>query len=67
MYKFILIEEESDPIKKFNKLKTRTSPVYDYHLGNDPSQIAIRHICLPIWFNQDASLTEQVIDELYSY
>ncbi len=67
LYKFILIEEESDPIKKFNKLKTRTSPVYDYHLGNDPSQIASRHICLPIWFNQDASLTEQVLDELYSY
>ncbi len=66
LYKFILIEEKQDPELKFKKLKTRTSPVYDYHLGNDPYEIASRHICLPIWYDQDNSLTEEVLAEINS-
>jgi len=66
LYKFILIEDKSDPELKFRYLKTRTSPVYDYHLGEDPQGIAKRHICLPIWFNQDSEMTNQVLDEINS-
>ena len=66
LYKFILIEEKIDPEIKFNKIRTRTSPVYDYHLGRDPSEIASRHICLPIWFNQDTSMTQEVLAEINS-
>jgi len=66
LYKFILIEEHEDPDEKFKKLKTRTSPVYDYHLGSDPSEIARRHICLPIWFKQDSSMTKEVLSEISS-
>tara|TARA_B100001758_G_C18395964_1_gene605932 strand:- start:227 stop:1279 length:1053 start_codon:yes stop_codon:yes gene_type:complete len=66
LYKFILIEEKIDPEIKFNKIETRTSPVYDYCLGRDPYEIASRHICLPIWFNQDTSMTQKVIEEINS-
>ena len=41
-----------------------TSPVYDYFLGLDPNEIALKHFCLPIWYSQDDDITNKVLVEL---
>ena len=33
----------------FPKIKTTTSKVYDYALGNS-KEIPLKHLCLPIWY-----------------
>lgn len=64
LYKFILLSRGISPKEEFNNIKTRTSPVYDYALGADEFLIREKHICLPIWYGQELSVTEKVMDEL---
>ena len=64
LYKFILRSRDKDPLSEFVNIKSRTSPVYDYSLGEDLEEITKRHICLPIWFNQPREVTEKVLEEL---
>ena len=64
LYKFILQCRDKDTLTKFSSITTRTSPVYDYSLGDDPEEITKRHICLPIWFNQSDEVTEKALEEL---
>lgn len=64
LYKFILISRSDDPEIVFQKIKSRTSPVYDYALGNDKFEIVKRHVCLPIWYKLEENLVKEVIREL---
>jgi len=64
LYKFTLIAQTNDPKKEFSKITKRTSPVYDYALGDDPYNIAKKHICLPIWYGLEDDLVEEVISEI---
>ncbi len=64
LYKFILKTNEAEPVEFFQKINSRTSPVYDYHLGNDPEEIAKRHICLPIWYDLEEEEIQKVLTEL---
>ena len=66
LYKFILKNTNNHVLDYFDKIKSRTSPVYDYRLGNDPYEIANRHICLPIWYGLESEVIEQVLSELVS-
>ena len=59
-YKFILTTENSVH-QDFEHITIRTSPVYDYSLGNDIENIASRHICLPIWYNLKTEIVNDVI------
>ena len=65
LYKFILLSRSENPERDFQNIKTRTSPVYDYLLGGDASQITKRHICLPIWYGLEDSIVDKVVSELY--
>ena len=63
-YKFILYNDKM-PVSEFlPKLKTVTSPVYDYSLGHD-NKITTHHCCLPIWYGQEMEITQKAISELY--
>ena len=64
LYKFILLSRRENPEIEFDQIKTRTSPVYDYTLGKDMNDIITNHACLPIWYNQDRSIVEKVINQL---
>ena len=62
-YKFSLIAKEN-AAKEFEVIKNRTSPVYDYSLGEDPMNIAKRHICLPIWYNLEEEVVQRTVSEV---
>ncbi len=62
-YKFIVLSKQGDISADLPKLKTTTSKVYDYCLGNT-RVITTNHACLPIWYSQSQDLTEKVIKEL---
>ena len=64
-YKFTIISPDSEISKKHPNIVTTTSKVYDYALGKN-KDIPLKHLCLPIWFDQDKSITDQVINELNS-
>lgn len=64
LYKFILISDAEDPESEFSNIRTRTSSVYDYYLGEDPFNVSKGHICLPIWYGLEADIVEQVVNEL---
>ena len=64
LYKFILLSRSKSPIEEFKIIKTRTSPVYDYYLGEDLYGITKRHICLPIWYKLESEEIDKVILEL---
>tara|TARA_B100000482_G_scaffold42576_1_gene27494 strand:+ start:179 stop:1231 length:1053 start_codon:yes stop_codon:yes gene_type:complete len=64
LYKFILLAKSDEESEELGSLATKTSPVYDYSLGQDYQEIASRHFCLPIWYKQDANVTLKVIEEL---
>ena len=51
-YKFTIISEEKNISKLLPNLKTTTSKVYDYALG-DSLEIPKKHLCLPIWYMLD--------------
>ena len=64
LYKFILISSADQPEKEFSKITKRTSPVYDYMLGQDDQEISKRHICLPIWYLLEDEIVDSVVVEL---
>lgn len=64
LYKFLLLSRSSDPTSEFEQIKTRTSPVYDYALGADANEVKDRHICLPIWYQLEDVVVNQVVSEL---
>lgn len=53
-YKFVIYGD--------HKITGRTSGVFDYKI--DRSLLPIPHTCLPIWYNQDESITRAVEQEL---
>ena len=62
-YKFTIISPNNEIAKVYPNIKTTTSKVYDYALGKN-KDIPLKHLCLPIWYNQDKSLTDKVLVEL---
>ena len=62
-YKFIIYDKNMYVKKKHPKIKTFTSPVYDYNIGVKNPVLGF-HECLPIWYDQDIELTESVCNEL---
>jgi len=62
-YKFTIISPDQNISKLLPKVKTTTSKVYDYTLGNS-KQIPSQHLCLPIWFNLDDAISDKVVSEL---
>ena len=64
MYKFILLSSSVNPEKEFAQIQKRTSPVYDYALGEDPHELRKRHICLPIWYMLGDKIVKDVVLEL---
>tara|TARA_B100002052_G_C15847639_1_gene583350 strand:- start:66 stop:1103 length:1038 start_codon:yes stop_codon:yes gene_type:complete len=64
LYKFILISLSETPKKEFAQITKRTSPVYDYTLGEDKANITQKHICLPIWYGLEDNIIESVLLEL---
>tara|TARA_B100001250_G_scaffold407270_1_gene427739 strand:- start:1430 stop:2473 length:1044 start_codon:yes stop_codon:yes gene_type:complete len=64
-YKFSLIAKENNT-DEFSTITNRTSPVYDYTLGNDPHYVHKKHICLPIWYNLEESIISETIQQLKS-
>ncbi len=64
-YKFTLIAK-NDAAKEFSGIKNRTSPVYDYTLGEDPQSVHLKHICLPIWYELEESVIVDTIQQIES-
>jgi perosamine synthetase len=62
-YKFIVLAEKDAIETELPSLKTTTSKVYDYCLGESKS-IVNCHACLPIWYGLDANIVSKVIKEL---
>ena len=62
-YKFTIISPNNEITKVYPNIKTTTSKVYDYALGKN-KEIPLKHLCLPIWYNQDKFLTDKVLVEL---
>ncbi len=62
-YKFIVLSKKGDISADLPHLRTTTSKVYDYSLGNT-KVITTNHACLPIWYGQPQDLTEKVVQEL---
>ena len=62
-YKFIVLSSGGDISGDLPKLRTTTSRVYDYCLGNTRA-ITTNHACLPIWYNQSRVVTDRVVEEL---
>ncbi len=62
-YKFVIYTHKI-PIKEaLPALKTTTGTVYDYEIGA-PNPVALYHACLPIWYGQEATITDKVVCEL---
>ena len=62
-YKFTIISPNKKISELLPKLKTITSKVYDYSLGNS-KQIPLKHICLPIWYRLENSISDKAIEEI---
>jgi len=62
-YKFIIISPDENISKLLPKIKTTTSKVYDYALGKS-NQIPLKHLCLPIWYDLEESVSDKVVSEL---
>ena len=62
-YKFTIISPENNVSEKYPKIKTTTSKVYEYALG-DNKDIPSKHLCLPIWYGLDEPIIEKVLNEL---
>ena len=67
-YKFIIIDTELNNCARYKKIKSRTSPVYDYDLKDKKhykkEDISSNHICLPIWYLLDEEIIEKTLTEL---
>tara|TARA_B100000945_G_C20407033_1_gene610588 strand:- start:128 stop:1177 length:1050 start_codon:yes stop_codon:yes gene_type:complete len=64
-YKFTIISPKKKISDLLPNLKTTTSKVYDYALGNC-KDLPSQHTCLPIWFSLEESISEKVVQELKS-
>lgn len=62
-YKFSIIAENC-AADEFKSITNRTSPVYDYTLGEDPQMIHSKHICLPIWYGLEESVIATTIEQI---
>ena len=62
-YKFILYSLSKKISESYPEIKTKTSAVYDYSIGNN-NPVADFHLCLPIWYGQELKITEQVLNEI---
>ena len=62
-YKFTIISPDENVSDFLSKIKTTTSKVYDYSLGNS-KEIPKRHLCLPIWFELEENISDKVIKEI---
>lgn len=62
-YKFSIIAK-NNAADEFQAIKNRTSPVYDYILGEDPQNVHSKHICLPIWFELEESVIAETIEQI---
>jgi len=67
LYKFILLSRAEDPSTYFEKITKRTSPVYDYALGKDEVGVSFRHVCLPIWYGQPSTTTDELVEQLIHF
>jgi len=62
-YKFTIISPEKNVSDLLPKIKTTTSKVYEYFLGNS-KEIPGKHICLPIWFDLEENISDKVLKEI---
>ena len=62
-YKFTIISSSKNASDFLPKIKTTTSKVYDYSLGNS-KEIPTKHLCLPIWFELEENISDKVIKEI---
>ena len=62
-YKFTIISPKKNIVEAFPKIKTTTSKIYDYALGQS-KEIPLKHLCLPIWYGLDEKITDKVLSEL---
>ena len=62
-YKFTVLSPEKNISEFLPNLKTTTSKVYDYALG-ESKEIPLKHLCLPIWYNLEESISDKVLQEL---
>ena len=62
-YKFTIISPRKKISELLPKVKTTTSKVYEYALGAS-KEIPLKHLCLPIWFNLEESVSDKVVSEL---
>ena len=62
-YKFTIISPNKKISNLLPKIKTTTSKVYDYALGNS-KELPTKHLCLPIWYGLEESISDKVIKEL---
>ena len=62
-YKFTILSPEKNISDFLPKIKTTTSKVYDYSLGKS-KEIPMRHLCLPIWYDLEENISDNVIKEI---
>tara|TARA_B100000029_G_scaffold513672_1_gene613964 strand:+ start:16357 stop:17406 length:1050 start_codon:yes stop_codon:yes gene_type:complete len=64
-YKFTIVSPNKNISELLPNIKTTTSKVYEYALGNT-KEIPLKHLCLPIWFDLEESVSDKVVQELKS-
>ena len=62
-YKFTIISPDKTISDLLPKLKTTTSKVYDYSLGNS-KEIPLKHLCLPIWYRLEDKISGKAVQEI---
>ena len=62
-YKFTIISPEQKVSDYLPNIKTTTSKVYDYALGNS-KDLPLKHLCLPIWFELEENISDKVVNEI---
>ena len=62
-YKFTIISHDKNISDLLPKIKTTTSKVYEYSLGNS-KEIPKKHLCLPIWFGLEENISDKVVKEI---
>ena len=62
-YKFTIISPNKNISEFLPEIKTTTSKVYDYALGNS-KEIPKRHLCLPIWYGLEDAISDKIVKEI---
>ena len=62
-YKFTIISPDKNISEFLPKIKTTSSKVYDYALGNS-KEIPKRHLCLPIWYGLEDVISDKIVKEI---